>query len=374
MDINLLLYRKISVCKFIILVLALCLLPLSMAAAASGAENLADSDSGDDGAARIAVMTIPHAKSSVLIEANTGKMLFGMEEGLALPPASTTKILTTILALDLDLDLEALHQISPEAADIGDASLHLRVGEELSLGDLIRGALVKSGNDACYMIAEICAGSEKLFVHWMNMKAAVLGADSVRAANTNGLPAENHQMSALDLAKIAAYAMDNDFFADTVGSKYVEIGSGSSYRRYQNTNKLLWQDDNIVGVKTGTTDAAGKCLVAAYDDGAGLFISVVLCSPDRYGESFSLLKHAADKYLLFDFSCAGECLAYLPQENQGIFFRAAGDLSVLLKHEEINQLKLVWILNPERGELRIENSEGTVLAATQLIAEAAAIK
>ena len=166
-----------------------------------------------------------------------------------------TLSLIHILALDMDADLDKPRLVSAAAAAVEESSLYLRAGESLSLADLLKGALAHSGNDACYAIGEAIAGSEQLFVHWMNMKAAVLGAYSVNMENTNGLPALAHQMSAADLALLTSYAMMNDFFAETVSSKYVEIGEGSSYRYYKNTNKLLWQDEHIVGVKTGTTDA-----------------------------------------------------------------------------------------------------------------------
>lgn len=314
-----------------------------------------------------AVMNIPRAAAAVLIEANSGEMLFGINQEIALPPASTTKILTAITALDLNLDMEKKHSISAQAALIGDASLHLRAGEELSLTDLLSGALVHSGNDACYAIAEIAAGSEELFVHWMNMKAAVLGASSVHMTNTNGLPSESHLLSALDLATIAKAAMRNQFFAETVGSQYIELGEGSSYRKYKNTNKLLWQSEHIVGIKTGTTDAAGKCLVAAYEQGDALFISVVLNSPDRFGESMTLLTYAADNYFLFDLPCAGKALAYLPQKQTGLVFVAESDLSLLIKQEQDEQYKLVWQLSESAGSLHIENSAGEVLAFTSLL-------
>ncbi len=354
-----LLYRKILAAKIFIITLLICLWTACPCLAAEG-----NSDEET-----VAVMSVPHAAASVLIEANSGQMLFGVNQDLALPPASTTKILTALLALDLDIDMEKPHSISQEAAAVGDASLSLRVGEQLSLESLLEGALAHSGNDACYAIAEIAAGGEKLFVHWMNMKAAVIGAYSVHMENTNGLPAPNHQMSALDLAIIARYAMRNDFFAKTVASKYVEFGEGKSYRYYKNTNKLLWQSDNVVGIKTGTTDAAGRCLVAAYKDGAALYISVVLDSPDRYGESLALFNYGANNYLLFDMACTGSYLAYLPDEDEGVMFKAEKDLSVLLKQEQAEQLKLVWRLNRDQGSLALENSSGEILAKIILIVE-----
>lgn len=315
------------------------------------------------------VFIIPRAEASVLIEARSGEVLYAAEAELALPPASTTKVLTALLALDMAADMEKPRLISERAAAVGDSSLHLRAGESLTLEDLLKGALVHSGNDACYAIGEVIAGSEPLFVHWMNMKAAVLGAYSVQMDNTNGLPCSSHLMSAADLARICRYAMNNQFFATVVASKYISLGEGTSARSYQNTNKLLWQNPHIVGIKTGTTDAAGPCLAAAYQNGAALYISVVLNSPDRYGESFSLLKHAASRHMLFYLPCQGEALAYYPQGNGGSRLLAAGDLTVLMDEESAGDLRLVWRLTPRGGSLALVDSLGQELGAIDLLTE-----
>ena len=109
------------------------------------------------------VVANPQAAASVLIEAHTGEIIFGVNEDSALPPASTTKILTSLLALDMQADLDKPRLISAEAAAVEESSLYLRAGEILSLEDLLKGALVHSGNDACYAIGEIVAGSGPLF-------------------------------------------------------------------------------------------------------------------------------------------------------------------------------------------------------------------
>jgi serine-type D-Ala-D-Ala carboxypeptidase (penicillin-binding protein 5/6) len=353
-------YRLIWAFKFLVIaILLLVLLPAPPALA---------NFSWEAGGCATAFV-IPRAEAAVLIEAKSGTVLYESAADLALPPASTTKILTALLALDMGVDLNKLHLVSAKAAAVGDSSLHLRAGESLTLDDLLKGALVHSGNDACYAIGEIIAGSEPLFVHWMNMKAAVLGAFSVHMDNTNGLPSTTHQMSAEDLALLCRYAMANDFFAATVASKYIALGSGASARSYQNTNKLLWQNPHIVGIKTGTTDAAGPCLAAAYQDGAALYISVVLHSPDRYGECFSLLKHAAAKYMLFYLPCRGEVLAYYPGAG-GVRLIAARDLTVLIQEEAAVGLRLVWHLAPQGGSLVLVNGEGLELGKIDLLVAA----
>lgn len=340
-------YRLIFACNLLVLAALLLITP---AAAAEQPEAQAE-------------IAMPRAAAAVLIEAHTGELIFGLNEESALPPASTTKILTALLALDMGADMERLHTISAEAAAVEESSLYLRQGEQLSLTDLLKGALVHSGNDACYAIGEIIAGSERLFVHWMNMKAAVLGADSVQMTNTNGLPDPQHQMSAADLARLAAFAMQDETFAAIVGSKTIELGQGASYRYYQNTNKLLWSDEHIVGIKTGTTDAAGPCLAAAYQDGAALYISVLFNSPDRYGESLALLRSAAEEYVLIYWPCRGKALAYT--EEDGLLL-AQHDLQAVIRRDQLGLLRLVWRLAAGQNSLSLVDAAGQTLADCDL--------
>lgn len=138
------------------------------------------------------------AAGVALVEARSGTVLLSVNGNEPLPPASTGKILTALLALDLVEDLDRSYTISPAAAAVEESSIDLQAGEELSLAELLRGALVHSGNDACYAIGEAVAGSERLFVHWLNMKAAVLGAYSAHLCNTR-FAGEGHVISPEDL-------------------------------------------------------------------------------------------------------------------------------------------------------------------------------
>ena len=155
------------------------------------------------------------AKSSLLLDAGTGQILFEQNARMRLPPASTTKIVTALLALETG-DLSQVVTVSPNAATVPEASLDLRPGEKITLEELIYGALLCSGNDACVAIAEHIAGTEANFVLLMNQKAWLLGADATSFKNTNGLPAAGHLTTALDLGILTRCALSNPTFRKIV--------------------------------------------------------------------------------------------------------------------------------------------------------------
>ncbi|MCL6558998.1 MAG: D-alanyl-D-alanine carboxypeptidase, partial [Firmicutes bacterium] len=216
------------------------------------------------------------AGAAVLVDARTGQVLYGKNEGQKRPPASTTKIMTALLALEGG-DLKQTVTVSPRAASVGEASLDLKAGEKLTLEELIYGALLHSGNDACVAIAEHIAGTEKNFVLLMNQKAKMIGAKDTTFKNTNGLPAPGHLTTAKDLAVLTRYALSNSTFQKIVRTREKTIGEQEK-RYLHNTNRLLWSYDWINGVKTGTTNEAGCCLVASAAREGRQLISVVLHS------------------------------------------------------------------------------------------------
>ena len=306
------------------------------------------------GQAHAAVPTIG-AKAGIVIDIDSGAVLWEKNPDQALCPASTTKVLTAILALDM-MEPGAICYVSPEAAAIGESSIYLRPGEQFYLDQLLTGALVKSGNDACFAIAENVAGSEPLFVHWMNWKGELLGATKATLYNTNGLPHENHMMSARDLAMIGRYAMHNKSFADKVKIKSTVIQDlGGNERYLKNTNKLLWEDENVIGVKTGTTDAAGPCLVSAMEKDGRRVLAVVLNSPDRFWESHALLNYGIDEFTNISLCEAGDIMTYLPIDPWLVGI-AAGDGIFTVPKYKLKTLETEWIF-AEPMELPIASGE-----------------
>ena len=253
------------------------------------------------------------ADAAVLVDAGTGQILFGKNAHQHRPPASTTKIMTGLLALEGG-DLRQITTVSKHAASVGEASIELWAGEKITLEDLVYGALLESGNDACVAIAENIAGTEDIFVLLMNQKARLIGARDTNFKNTNGLPAAGHYSTAFDLATIARYALQNVQFARAVSTREKIIGR--EYKRHAvNTNGLLWSYPGADGVKTGTTNEAGRCLVAsAVRDGRRL-ITVVLHSDDRFGDTTTLLDYGFKQFETRRAVEKGDALATAPVKN-----------------------------------------------------------
>ncbi|WP_049754118.1 D-alanyl-D-alanine carboxypeptidase family protein [Heliomicrobium modesticaldum] len=231
------------------------------------------------------------ADAAVLMDAETGRILFERQAHQPRPPASTTKIVTALLGFEFG-DLEDEVIISQKAGSTGEASINLFPGERVALGDLLTGALVRSGNDACVAIAEHIAGSEEFFTLWMTAKSRIIGGRSSQFFNTNGLPHKHHWSSAYDLAVVTREAMRRPEFAATVRSRRATLKNRQGWpKEIKNTNALLWSYPFADGVKTGTTRAAGACLVASATKNNRQLIAVVLHSDDRFGDSLRLFEY-----------------------------------------------------------------------------------
>ncbi|MGI6552968.1 MAG: D-alanyl-D-alanine carboxypeptidase family protein [Bacillota bacterium] len=239
------------------------------------------------------------ADSYILMEAWTGQVLLAKDEKTLRQPASTTKVLTAIVAIELG-ELDELVTVSKKAARVGEASLHLRPDEVFTLGDLVKGALIKSGNDATVAIAEQLAGDERLYLDLLNRKARLLGAWQTYFQNPHGLPHQDHLTTAYDLALLARYALKNPIFASIVGTQEELISSLNTGRiiYLRNTNRLLWEGPHYLGVKTGTTVKAGKCLIGAARMEGRTLISVVLHSDDRFGDTKKLMDYGMTDFQL----------------------------------------------------------------------------
>jgi D-alanyl-D-alanine carboxypeptidase (penicillin-binding protein 5/6) len=232
------------------------------------------------------------AKSAIVIEASTGKVLYAKSAEEKRYPASTTKIMTLIVALE-NGQLDDIVTTSPHAASTEGSSLDLIAGEQLKLREMLYGIMLISGNDATVAVAEHIAGSVENFAKLMTSKAHDIGANNTNFTNSSGLPDINHYTTAHDLARIAAYGYKNPMFKEIVSTKTRIIPwPGKEYNRELfNENRMLWLYEGANGVKTGYTDAAGRCLVSAANRGGIQLIVVVLDSEHMWDDSIKLLDY-----------------------------------------------------------------------------------
>lgn len=250
------------------------------------------------------------ADAAVLLDADTGQVLYAKNPHQRRPIASTTKIMTALLAIECG-DLDDMVRVSPRAAGVEGSSIYLGAGEKLTLEELVYGALMHSGNDACVAIAEHIAPREDIFVQWMNRRAVMLGLKNSTFMNTNGLPHKDHLSTAYDLAVIARKALQNPVFNHIVSTRNHVIKGPGGQRHLSNTNQMLWGYKGADGVKTGTTSAAGRCLVSSASRDGRRQIAVVLHSDDRYGDSVRLLDYGFAGFKNEAVAVKGDPAAYI---------------------------------------------------------------
>lgn len=232
------------------------------------------------------------AKSAIVIEASTGTVLYGKNVNERRYPASTTKIMTLITALEHG-NINGMVTASANASSTEGSTLWLAPGEQLKMLDMLYGIMLISGNDATVAVAENISGSVEKFAKLMTEKAHAIGAENTNFTNSSGLPDPNHYTTAYDLALITAYGYKNPLFAEIVGTKNKIIPwPGKDHARdLYNENRMLWLYEGGNGVKTGYTEAAGRCLVSAAKRGNVQLIAVVLDSEYMWDDSIALLDY-----------------------------------------------------------------------------------
>jgi serine-type D-Ala-D-Ala carboxypeptidase (penicillin-binding protein 5/6) len=236
-------------------------------------------------------------EAGVLINAQTGQILWRKNEHKRMGPASTTKIMTGILALEKG-DLQGEVVTSKRARYADGSRVYLEIGEKKTLEDMVYAIMLNSGNDASIAIAESIGGSVEDFAKMMNEKALEVGALDTQFTNPNGLPDPNHYSSAYDLAMIARSAMANEKFREIVSTKTRSWPGLKWFGPLINHNKLLWRYPGLNGLKTGYTVSAGQCLVASAKRGSEEYIAVVLNSKGKkvYSDVKNLLDYGFDNY------------------------------------------------------------------------------
>lgn len=230
------------------------------------------------------------ARSYALVEQTTGRLVEGSNENTRRPMASTTKIMTGLLACESGR-LDETFQVPAEALTVEGSSMGLQPDESVTLRTLVYGLMLESGNDAANAIAMLLGGSIDGFAAQMNAKAQELGLANTHFANPSGLDDKDHYTTALDLARLGAYAMKNADFAQIVGTKSIRVtyNGAANGRTLTNHNRLLGSYDGEIGIKTGFTDASGRCLVSCATRGGVTLVAVTLNDPDDWKDHASLL-------------------------------------------------------------------------------------
>lgn len=283
------------------------------------------------------------ARAAVLIERNTGMVLLRHNETEPLPMASTTKVMTALMALEYGR-LDEVVTVGRNAYGVPGTSIYLSLGEKITLRDLLYGLMLASGNDAAVAIAEHIGGSVDAFCQKMTQRAAEIGCENTVFVNPNGLPVQGHHTTAFDLALIAREAMRYDLFREIVSTKRASIPwEGRSYNRIlNNKNRLLSDYEGATGIKTGYTKAAGRCLVFGARRNGLEVIGVVLNCGDWFNEAARLMDMGFERYECFTALSEGETVRELPITDgtqDTAYICAKGDLCAAVPRGEVPTLE-----------------------------------
>ena len=221
------------------------------------------------------------SRAALTIDASTGETLFSKNSNRRLPPASTTKLITAIVAIENE-SLSKVVTISRKASHVAPTRARFKEGDQVTIEGLLYAVLLKSANDAAVALAEAVSGSERQFVNLMNAKAISIGAEDTKFINATGLPGPGQYVTALDLSKMLAYALEIPKLREILGTPKTIITTEEGKVFYlKSTDRLLWSDEKIIGGKTGYTRRAGHCFVCAAHGETKTIYVAILGSPSR---------------------------------------------------------------------------------------------
>lgn len=289
-----------------------------------------------------------HSKNIIIIDRKTLLPLYEKNAYEKVPMASTTKILTCIIALENSKKTDIV-TVSKKAASVSGSTLGLKTNMKISMNDLLYGLMLRSGNDCAIAIAEHISGSIEDFSKLMNSKAFELGLHNSNFVTPHGLDNENHYTTAFDLAILADYALKNMDFKKIVSTKTTTISLNGYSREISNTNELLGNLDGVYGVKTGFTFEAGRCLVSACTRG-NLDIIVVVLGADtksiRTNDSRNLINYILANYEYTDISSIiNDAFSnFIPYFNNQYYLKKTTSVPIL-KLENIENYKFPILKN-----------------------------
>lgn len=257
------------------------------------------------------------AESAVVIEVNSGRILYDKQANMRSYPASTTKIMTGLLAVER-MNPDSKIRIPPEAVGIEGSSIYLAPDELISMRDLVYGLMLRSGNDAAVAISKAVAGGVDNFVLLMNRRAFLLGAVNTNFMNPNGLFHKNHYTTCYDMALIAREAMMNEEFRQVASAKNWTADRGAGkHNQFYNKNKVVFEYEGGNGVKIGYTSASGRTLVASSKRDEMELICVVMRAPDWFNDSYKLMDYVHQNYEIRKIADGGRILKAVPLTKSG---------------------------------------------------------
>lgn len=288
------------------------------------------------------------AKCMVIIEADTGRVLYGKDYNNRVPMASTTKIVTALTVLENCDNINKEILVDDRAVGIPGTSIYLKKGERLTIKELLYGMMLPSGNDAATALAYSVGGDITTFSNMMLKTALNAGAINSSFANPHGLDEDNHYTTAYDLAKITAKALENEIFKEIVTTKSTRIKGSKegTYRYLKNKNKLLNTLNGCIGVKTGFTNKAGRCLVSACERDYRTVCVVLNCGP-MFEDSTRLFEEAYSKYSKVNILPSYKILRRIPVvegKHQDVKLFTRRGFSYPLTESEKNGLEFKYVL------------------------------
>ncbi len=302
------------------------------------------------------------AGAAIVMDTVSGRVLYEKNAYKRNSIASTTKIMTAIVALENGRDDEDVI-VSKKAASISGSQVNLQEGKTYKLGDLMYAMMLRSGNDAAIAIAEHIGGSVEAFAEMMNRKAAEIGAINTNFVTPHGLDNPQHYSTPYDLALITQYALKNEKFCKIVGTKNTTFQNGN----ISNTNEMLGLYPGADGVKTGYTGQAGRCLVTSATQNGWRIISVVLnCGSRsiRAQNSKVLLDYAFENYKSYEYLKEGQKISEIKlhkglENNISVF--SDRDISIPLMVDEVDKLQTVYNFSNEiEAPIKIYSKIGTI--------------
>lgn len=320
------------------------------------------------------------AESAIVMNARTGEVFFSKNAYEKRGIASTTKIMTSLIALEqgdlLEVTTATGNDVTVEGTSIG-----LKSGDDVTLGVLVKGMLLESGNDAANVTATVIAGSKEKFAVLMNNKAKELGMNSTNFVNPSGLTEDGHYSTAYDMALLASEAIMNKTFRDicSADSLKVTYGTPEYTRTFYNHNKFLDMFDGAIGIKTGFTKASGRCLVTAAERDGVVLVGVTLKAPDDWNDHVRMMNYAFEnlKVREVEFNPEEYTVPVVGAEKKSVGVELVSELSFATMGG-ITECKTVVYLPPFLysdvlkgdfvGRVDIVDERGRVIASSWLIA------